>query len=296
MVAAMNELRPRAESGNTQLCPQCGSVGALFRSSGDINNATTNEIFYYYRCSGCDLIFMADIPADMAPFYRRGYQAIPADLRALRKLAARERYRLQELVKLKNQGRLLEIGPWIGIFSINAKDAGFEVDAIESDATCVDFLVKVAGITVFQSNDPATELAELPHRYDAVVLWHSLEHLPTPWRVIEQAAAALKPGGVLLIAIPNIDSYESQAMRENWVHLDAPRHLYFYAPAALTSLCRQFGLAPLHVSTTDRLSFMLGLQAWYRYLRRCRPFAYLRALCGLRHRPGSGLTAIFQKS
>jgi SAM-dependent methyltransferase len=295
MIEASNEVPPGAASRNCQVCPQCGSSAALFRSSGDLNNTTTREMFYYYRCSGCDLVFMADIPADMAPYYRKGYQSVPSGIRELRKLAARERFRLDELRKVKSQGRLLEIGPWIGIFSINAKDAGFEVDAIESDAACVDFLVNIAGIKVFQSSDPATTLAELPQVYDAVVMWHSLEHLPTPWLVIERAARALKPGGVLLIAIPNIDCYESRVMRENWVHLDAPRHLFFYAPAALTALCRRFGMTPLHMSTTDRLSFALGLQAWYRYLRRCRPFEYLRAIAGLKRGPGSGLTAIFVK-
>lgn len=280
----------------TATCPQCGSCATLFRSSGDINNATTQEIFRYYRCSACDLVFMSNIPADMSPYYRKGYQSIPTTLAELRKLAAKERYRLNELLKYVKQGKLLEIGPWIGIFSINAKDAGFEVDVIESDAACVDFLREVAGIGVFQSNEPAAVLGQFSQRYDAVVLWHSLEHLPAPWRVVENAAKALKPGGVLLVAIPNIDCYESRTMREQWVHLDAPRHLYFYAPEALTALCRRFGLSPLHIASRDRLSFVLGLQAWYRFLRRSRPIQYLRALAGLKNGIGSGLTAIYAKT
>jgi SAM-dependent methyltransferase len=254
---------------------------------------------------------MANIPTDMAPYYRKGYQSIPRSVADLRRLAAREKFRLRELLKVKSQGRLLEIGPWIGIFSINAKDAGFDVDAIESDGACVDFLGDIVGIKVFRSNDPAATLAELPERYDAVVMWHSLEHLPTPWLVIEKASKALKPGGILLIAIPNIDSYDSRVMRENWVHLDAPRHLYFYAPGALSALCLRFGMSPLHISTSDRLSLILGLQAWYRYIRRCQPFEYLRGIAGMakgrlgwpnarsktsKDGPGSGLTAIFVKS
>ncbi len=50
--------------------------------------------------------------------------------------------------------QLLEIGPWIGIFSCNAKDAGFDVTAIEMDQNCVNFLNDCVGIpsaTVFQS-------------------------------------------------------------------------------------------------------------------------------------------------
>jgi SAM-dependent methyltransferase len=310
MKKATNEARSAETSRKEEMCPQCGSPSALFRSSSDLNNMTTRELFYYYRCSRCGLVFMANIPADMAPYYRKGYQSIPGSVADLRKLAARERFRLRELLKVKSQGKLLEIGPWIGIFSINAKDAGFEVDAIEGDAACVDFLSDIVGIKVFHSNNPADTLADLPERYDAIVLWHSLEHLPTPWLVIGSASRALKPGGVLLIAIPNIDSYDSRVMRENWVHLDAPRHLYFYAPEALSALCLRFGMSPLHISTSDRLSLNLGLQAWYRYMRRCQPFEYLRGIAGmtkgrlgwpnsrsrkLKNGLGSGLTAIFVK-
>ena len=291
-------------------CPQCSGSSALFRSSTDVNNSATREIFHYYRCSLCDLVFMSNIPPDMSLYYRKGYQAIPRSVAALRKLADREKYRLHELLKLKTGGRLLEVGPWVGIFSINAKDAGFEVDAIESDRACVEFLTNVAGINVFESNNPAETLASMPRRYDAVVLWHSLEHLPTPWLVIERVSNILNPGGVLLVAIPNIDSYDSCVMREKWVHLDAPRHLYFYAPQALTALCRRFHLAPVLMATHDRLSLILGLQAWYRYLGRCRPMEYLSGLAGMirgllrlpsstPRRPvfiGSGLTAIFIKS
>jgi 2-polyprenyl-3-methyl-5-hydroxy-6-metoxy-1,4-benzoquinol methylase len=297
-------------SKDRDVCPHCGNSSALFRSSTDINNSVTCEVFHYYRCSRCDLVFMSNIPPDMSPYYRKGYQAIPRSVAELRKLADREKYRLNELLKLKTGGRLLEVGPWIGIFSINAKDAGFEVDAIESDTACVEFLTNVAGVNVFESNNPADTLASMTQRYDAVVLWHSLEHLPTPWLVIERASKVLNPGGILLVAIPNIDSYDSCVMREKWVHLDTPRHLYFYAPQALTALCRRFLLSPVHMATHDRLSLILGLQAWYRYLRRCQPLKYLSDLAGMvrglvrlpSSTPkktfflGSGFTAIFMKS
>jgi SAM-dependent methyltransferase len=253
---------------------------------------------------------MANIPTDMSPYYRSGYQRVPGDVAGLRRLAAREKYRLSELLKLKTRGKLLEVGPWIGIFSINAKDAGFEVDAIENDEACVHFLRNTVGIKVFRSNDPSDVLTNMTEQYDAIVLWHSLEHLPSPWLVIEKASKALKNDGVLLIAIPNIDGYDSRVMREKWLHLDAPRHLYFYSPEALTALCRQFGLSPRYISTSDRLSLNLALQAWYHYVRRCPPLKYLRGITGMtkgrlvwsnarsRHSQqvlGSGLTAIFCK-
>lgn len=292
-----NKSAPVESFRKAEVCPQCGGGSTLFRTSGDVNKKTTDEVFNYYRCQVCGLVFMANIPPDMAPYYRIGYQRIPPSVTDLRKLAARERFRLRELLKWKSHGKLLEIGPWIGIFSINAQEAGFEVDAIEGNEACADFLREAVGIRVFQSNKPAEVLADMAERYDAIVLWHSLEHLPTPWLVIENASKALKPDGVLLVAIPNIDSYDSRLMREKWLHLDAPRHIYFYSPDALSALCMHFGLLPLYLSTSDRLSLNLTLQAWYHYIRRCSPLAYLRGMVGMtRNRGwGSGMTAAFRK-
>ena len=100
-------------------------------------------------------------------------------------------------------------------------------------------------------------------------------------------------------------------MREDWLHLDAPRHLYFYPPDALSALCARFGLVPRFVSTDDRLSGILSRNAWFHYVRRWLPVKYVRDLLGLsvgmllwwnvRPKPGttglgSGLTAIYGKS
>jgi 2-polyprenyl-3-methyl-5-hydroxy-6-metoxy-1,4-benzoquinol methylase len=293
-----------------EVCPQCGSSSALFRSSSDVNNKSTRKVFHYYRCSSCKLVFMANIPTDMAPFYRKGYQPLPSSVSELRKLAAHEKYRLDELLRWKKGGKLLEIGPWIGMFSINAKDAGFEVEAIESDEACVGFLISAVGIKAYQSNNPAELLTNMAGRYDSIVLWHSLEHLPTPWLVIENASRALKPGGVLLVAIPNIDGYDSSVLRDKWLHLDAPRHIYFYPAAALSALCQRFGLLPRYISTSDRLSVTLGRDAWHHSARRWLPIKYVRGVVGLtvgrilwwyarrkqmKEGLGSGLTAIFYK-
>src|SRR5690242_8313388 len=118
-------------------CPYCQGSSHPFVSSTDRNRHTTTAVFHYYQCEGCGLVFMNPIPPDLIPFYEGGYQSIPRSLSELRQVAAEERYRMDPILKHKKGGRLLEIGPWIGIFSCNAKDAGFDVTAIEIDQKCV---------------------------------------------------------------------------------------------------------------------------------------------------------------
>jgi 2-polyprenyl-3-methyl-5-hydroxy-6-metoxy-1,4-benzoquinol methylase len=251
---------------------------------------------------------MHPVPSDLIPFYRGGYEPLPQTLSALRELAALERYRLTPVLKYKKNGKLLEIGPWMGIFSCNAKDAGFDVTAIEMDHNCVDFLRRTVGIRALQSSDPAASLDQLHAKaesFDIIALWHCLEHLPNPWLVIERAACCLAPGGILLVAIPNIESYQYQRLQAAWMHLDAPRHLFFYPVESLAKLCQKHGLTTLETTTADELSDVLGKDAWHNYARSIVPVRYVRGVLArlLRYaarlserkpNAGAGITAIFQ--
>jgi 16S rRNA A1518/A1519 N6-dimethyltransferase RsmA/KsgA/DIM1 with predicted DNA glycosylase/AP lyase activity len=68
---------------------------------------------------------------------------------------------MSSILKYVTKGQLLEIGPWSGAFCCNAKDAGFEVTAIEMDQNCVTFLEEVLGIEAIQSNKPDEALAAI---------------------------------------------------------------------------------------------------------------------------------------
>jgi 2-polyprenyl-3-methyl-5-hydroxy-6-metoxy-1,4-benzoquinol methylase len=211
---------------------------------------------------------------------------------------------MESILKYKQSGKLLEIGPWIGIFSCNAKDAGFDVTTIEMDPQCVDFLRNVVGVQAVQSSDPAAAMNAMGQNFDVIALWHSLEHLPNPWVVLEKAAERLAPGGILLIAVPNIESYDFSVLRAAWMHLDAPRHLFFYTARSLEKLCSANGLETLELTRSDRLSFNLSRMAWHMRATSIVPVKYVRGVVGLimyrfaNHMSegnGSGLTAIFTK-
>lgn len=295
-------------NGNAPHCPYCAAGSRLVVQSSDRNRHTTDETFRYYQCSSCGLVFMSPIPDNLVPFYEGGYQPIPGSLVELGEIAMAERYRMNPILRHKRGGKLLEIGPWIGIFSCNAKAAGFDVTALEMDQKCVEFLNQELGIRAIQTSDPVSKLADLNERndkFDVIALWHSLEHLRDPWRVIEQAAKCLVPGGILLIAIPNIDSYQFSVLKGAWKHLDAPRHLYFYPADALVALCRKHDLSPVEITTADELSRALSRDTWHslanslipvRYVRGvlARGMRYAAALGESRRNRGAGLTAVFQ--
>jgi SAM-dependent methyltransferase len=84
--------------------------------------------------------------------------------------------------------------------------------------------------------------------YDAVVLWHVAEHLHAPQETVRGIARLLRPGGVLLIAVPNFGSPEARIGRGGWFHLDVPRHLVHFTASTLTAILEPAGLRPVKVS------------------------------------------------
>jgi SAM-dependent methyltransferase len=77
---------------------------------------------------------------------------------------------------------------------------------------------------------------------DAVVVWHVLEHLDEPGPAVERMAGWLRPGGVLLVGVPNIDSLQAAIGGARWLHLDVPRHRHHFTPAGLRVLLARHGL------------------------------------------------------
>jgi len=250
---------------------------------------------------------MSPIPTtdEMRPFYAGGYQKIPETLEELRSIAKKDAYRMKPILKYKSGGKLLEIGPWMGIFSCNAKDAGFDVTAIDIDHECIDFLNDIVKIKAVQSSNPAETLSEMSDKFDVIAIWHALEHLPTPWLVVQRAAERLAPGGVLLIAIPNIESNEFSVLKDRWRHLDTPRHLYFYPADSLAMLCQANGLTKLSITTTDELSDSFSWDTWYTWAKTKADIKYVRGIIGriryyferiqTNEDSGSGMTALFKR-
>ena len=98
------------------------------------------------------------------------------------------------------------------------------------------------------------ELSEQRFRaasFDGVVLWHAFEHLGNPRAVLAEVGRIMKPGGLLVIAVPNNASWQARFFGRCWFHLDVPRHLHFFGHTGLLLLLRQQGYEAQASSTFD---------------------------------------------
>ncbi len=243
-------------------CPFCNGKSNLYLSQKDINRDTTEHLFHLYKCTSCGLLFISNPPKDLGPYYVQDYHALPQNKENLNLALKSQQPKLEILKQYKSSGDLLEIGSSVGYFSALAKDAGFNVTAIEYDRFCVDFMKSNFGINAIQSQDPSAIMSKMDQQFDAICLWHSIEHIKDPWITLEACAKLLKSNGVLLIAAPNPNSRQALLMGKYWPHHDLPRHLYGLPMDWLEKLMKKAGLTVALKTTTDPESIYWNRFSW----------------------------------
>ena len=223
-------------------CSYCGADAREIFVAKDLNQMLSGEEFEYFRCRSCALIFLAPIPENLGAYYVPSYSAyrIPS-MDDLSERAETERYKLAIIRRLRDTGRLLEIGPGFGAFAHLAKQGGFEVEAVEMDERCSEFLKGTLGIRTVVTDRVSSAVPQLG-RYDVVTLWHVLEHLPDAWESLRALASRLDEGGFLVITTPNPDSVQFSVFGRYWTHLDAPRHVQLIPSKLLVDHAHSLGL------------------------------------------------------
>jgi 2-polyprenyl-3-methyl-5-hydroxy-6-metoxy-1,4-benzoquinol methylase len=241
------------------ICPKCTSLSLKKFKTKDYNRRTSQEQFTYYKCTGCQLLFLFPIPNGLESYYCNDYHHIPSSPQEIHQWAQVEDYKIKILKNFSSQGRLLDIGPSWGGFPYLAKQEGFEVEAIEMNERCAQFLNDTLKIRTFQSSDIAATLAQ-SKPYDIITLWHVIEHLPDPWIILKSLFSALSPNGILIIAAPNPDALQLRLFRHRWTHIDAPRHLELLPTELLIDYLEPLGYKLLLNTTVDD-----GSLGWNRF-------------------------------
>lgn len=137
-------------------------------------------------------------------------------------------------------GRVLDIGCGRGTLLTGLADRGLEVHGTEISAAAATGADPRAHIRIA----PRLIDAGYPEaHFDQVILWHVLEHLPDPRATLLEVRRILRPGGEVIVAVPNFSSWQSRWAGPAWFHLDLPRHLYHFPCEALKALLADCGFA-----------------------------------------------------
>jgi SAM-dependent methyltransferase len=230
-------------------CPVCGSssIKAVFAAK---DHTVSQQEFTILECENCCLRFTQDIPVETESgayykaedyishtntskgFINRLYQSV-------RKRTLVQKRKLIERITGLRKGKLLDVGAGTGAFADQMKSHGWELTALEPDQGAREVSARLYKIEI----RPADELFKLPvGSFNAITLWHVLEHVHDLHGYIKQFKQLLKPDGKLFIAVPNYTSIDAGIYGKDWAAYDVPRHLYHFCPKAMKELIESHGM------------------------------------------------------
>jgi 2-polyprenyl-3-methyl-5-hydroxy-6-metoxy-1,4-benzoquinol methylase len=227
-------------------CPICGqSAFAPFLRAKD--HTLTQETFTLCTCTTCG--FCATSPRPGATTIARYYDSpnyishsnAKAGAQArlyqwARKRAIRSKHQL--IARSVPSGSILDMGCGTGEFLGYLKSRGYATSGIEPSLSAREQAIRNHGLFVVPNIDqiPARE------QFQVITLWHVLEHVHDVPETLKKIHARLSPGGTLIIAVPDRDSWDARHYGEFWAAYDVPRHLSHFRRQDLTRALSTQGL------------------------------------------------------
>lgn len=230
-------------------CPVCGSSDTRNVLMAR-DHTVSGEQFSIAECSNCSLRFTQDIPdaVSIIPYYKSEDYISHSDTakglinrlyHSVRKRTLAQKGRLVIKATGRETGRLLDMGSGTGAFLNEMKGRGWEITGLEPDEDARKVARQLHGIELSE----ASLLYRLPAAgFDAITLWHVLEHVHELNPAIQQLKTILKDTGRLMIAVPNYTSADAKIYAGSWAAYDVPRHLYHFSPRSMEVLMNRNGL------------------------------------------------------
>src|ERR1041385_2069754 len=233
-------------------CPLCSQAERDAVTSAPDPDTGIGGAFQVVRCRACGMTYTSPrptpetigvfYPPDYGPFHGReggegrrrrrhqeteaavlrahyGYPGPRSPLRAtLGAFVLRARRKRLTWVPFVGRGRLLDFGCGAKDFLPRMRAYGFQAEGIEISEEVARRVERETGIRVHVGTLPHPDIR--PGSFDVITMWNALEHVHDPRAVAAACREALSPGGLLIAAVPNIDSWGFRAFGEAWHPLD----------------------------------------------------------------------------
>ena len=235
-------------------CPVCDSTEIKYVLTAK-DHTVSGKTFDIMECSFCTLRFTQDVPdAASIPLYYKSEDYISHTntskglvnrlYQFIRKRTMVRKRKLVEKCTGIKKGKLLDVGSGTGSFVKEMKENGWQVTGLEPDGDARKVASRQYQIELYD----AGEFYRLsPGSFDAITLWHVLEHVHDLSIYIRQLKTLLNEKGKLFIAVPNYTSFDAKVYKEYWAAYDVPRHLYHFSPQSMKLLMEKNGLKVVQV-------------------------------------------------
>jgi 2-polyprenyl-3-methyl-5-hydroxy-6-metoxy-1,4-benzoquinol methylase len=223
---------------DTSSCPICN--GQSFTEKATTKDYTVSgETFSIQQCNHCGLGITVPRPADekLGSYYLsdkyishsgKSNSIIDAIYLFARNYTLRWKHKI--ISQRTKATRLLDYGCGTGEFLKFMKNQGYQVNGIEPSEVARE---KASALLM---QPVASSLQNTADNYDTITLWHVLEHIPDLNEKFESLSAKLNKNGLLIIAVPNVNAWESHHYKSFWAAFDTPRHLWHFSQKSISTL------------------------------------------------------------
>jgi 2-polyprenyl-3-methyl-5-hydroxy-6-metoxy-1,4-benzoquinol methylase len=230
-------------------CPCCGQKNITSALSAE-DYTVSHERFEIRECKDCTIRFTQNIPGvnEIGLYYQSENYISHSDTNEgiinklyhkVRNHTLIQKRNVVEKITAKPTGNVLDVGCGTGAFLHTMQRSGWEITGLEPDATARKKAKELYNLNLYNSE----KLFSLPpESFDAITMWHVLEHVHELHNYIKKLKELLKPGGKLFIAVPNYTSYDAKVYKEFWAAYDVPRHLYHFSPASMYKLLSEYNM------------------------------------------------------
>jgi 2-polyprenyl-3-methyl-5-hydroxy-6-metoxy-1,4-benzoquinol methylase len=210
-------------------------------------SSIAKDDFYVCRCLDCRAVFLSPRPTQEQLarayddcYYGRGEMKFTALIEKV--LDYFRSSRARTVTKhVGSPAKILDIGCGNGKFIGHLIKRGFAAYGIELPGKAADRAAQIPQLNLKIGRLEDGDFDE--DFFDGICMWHVFEHLAAPKETLQIVRKILKPGGCLIMSLPNIDSLQSRLFKGRWLHLDPPKHLFFLEPKDLIAQMKQLGFS-----------------------------------------------------
>lgn len=221
-------------------CPICGE--SRFTKSFDVNDhSISGEKFSIVVCNKCRLHITHPLPQNLGKYYESEEYISHTETRKgivnkIYHLVQKENLS-RKFVNANNhapQGKWMDYGCGAGAFLNYLKSKGIPSRGFEPD--------NKARAVAKQKNLEVNDILDYPatqEMFACITMWHVLEHIPNMQEIVHLHYSKLKENGILVIAVPNHESFDAKRYKSHWAAYDVPRHLWHFTEADITRLAEK---------------------------------------------------------
>ena len=143
--------------------------------------------------------------------------------------------------------RLLELGSGLGNLLVEARARGYDVTGVEYSASSVRAANERLGARRACVQGTIGDVSLRRGTFD-VACWRTLSSTRAiRWPICDHVWRVLRPGGMLFIALPSLDSWSARLMRERWMEFKAEHSVLFRQPDAAVGCSSRAGFEQVRI-------------------------------------------------